>query len=72
MNRRDMSVKDWAKAVYEERIHYKEAKAFLGSSKLPELLKELSALHGCPVSDLDTPEGMERLEIFICGKKNPN
>jgi hypothetical protein len=68
-NVKSWTVKDWAKAVYEEKRSYKEAKAFLGPSKVQELLKEISELEGCPVSDLDTPEGLERLEIFIRGEE---
>ena len=51
-NVKSWTVKDWAKAVHEGGKDYKEAKTFLGPSKVPELLKELSELDGRPAVDL--------------------
>ena len=61
-NAKSWTVKDWAKAIIEERKTYPEAKIFLGPSKVHELLKEISELDGVPAYDLDDPESLKQFE----------
>jgi spore coat protein CotH len=65
MDIKNMSIKDLAQEIYDEKRDYNEVKALIGEEKAKELVKEISAIDGVPFIDVDSPEGLKLLEAIF-------